>query len=60
MVAYQEVKSVVFGHCNHLVLKLSVNVKEQQDMLPTMYWSPKLHNKQYKAMFKLLYHYKTF
>ena len=33
----------VFGHCNHLALKFSVNVKEQQGKLPTMYWLPALH-----------------
>ena len=34
----EEEKSVVNGHCNHLVLKFSVCVKERQDRLPTMYW----------------------
>ena len=45
--AYEETsevdKSVVFGHCNDIALKFSVNVKEQQDKLPTMYWLRKLH-----------------
>ena len=31
------------GHCIHLVLNVSVCVKERQDRLPTMYWLPKLH-----------------
>ena len=39
------------GHCNHLALKYSVCVKERQDMLPTMYWLPKLHKRPYKARF---------
>ena len=47
----EEEKSVVNGHCNHLALKFSVYVKERQDRLPTMYWLPKLHKRQYKARF---------
>ena len=39
------------GHCNHLALKFSVCVKERQDILPTMYWLPKLHKTPYKARF---------
>ena len=39
------------GHCNHLVLKLSVCGKERQDRLPAMYWLPKLHKRPYKARF---------
>ena len=53
--AYEETsedeKSVVFGHCNYVALKFFVNVKEQQDKLPTMYWLPKLHKRPYKARF---------
>ena len=30
-------------------LKFSVNIKEQQDKLPTMYWIPTLHKRPYKA-----------
>ena len=45
--AYKEVSeeenSVVNDHCGHLPLKFSVNVKDRQDKLPTMYWLPKLH-----------------
>ena len=37
------------GHCNHLVLKFSVCVKERQDRLPTMYRLAKLHKRPYKA-----------
>ena len=48
---YEEEKSVVNGHCNHLALKFSVCVKERQDRLPTMYWLPKLHKRPYKARF---------
>ena len=32
-----EEKSVVFGHGNHFALKFSVNAKEQEDKIPTMY-----------------------
>ena len=39
----EEEKSVVFGPSNHLALKHSVNVKERQDKLPTMYWLPEFH-----------------
>ena len=39
------------GHCNHLVLKFSVCVKEPQDRYPTMYWLPKLHKRPYKTRF---------
>ena len=45
----EEEKSVVNGYCNHLALKFSVCVNERQDRLPTMYWLPKLHKRQYKA-----------
>ena len=44
----EEEKSVVNGHCNHLALKFSVSVKEQQDRLPTMYWLPKIHKRPKK------------
>ncbi|MCG8117959.1 MAG: hypothetical protein N0E45_21745 [Candidatus Thiodiazotropha endolucinida] len=46
-----EEKSVVDGHSNRLPVKFSVNVKERQDRLPTMYWLPKLHKRPYKARF---------
>ena len=53
--AYEETsedeKSVLFWHCNDVALKFSVNVKEQQDKLPTMYWLPKLHKRPCKARF---------
>ena len=48
---FEEEKSVVNGHCNHLALKFSVCVKERQDRLPTMYWLHKLHKRPYKARF---------
>ena len=38
---FEEEKSVVNGHCNHLALKCSVCVKERKDKLPTMYWLQK-------------------
>ena len=47
----EEEKSVVNGHCNHLALKFSVCVNERQGRLPTMYWLPKLHKRQYEARF---------
>ena len=44
--AYEEtssdVKSLVNSHSNELPYKFTVNVKERQDKLPTMYWLPKL------------------
>ena len=53
--AYKEVSaeenSVVNDHCRHLPLKFSVNVKDRQDKLPTMYGLLKLHKKTYKARF---------
>ena len=52
---YKEVSaeehSVVNNHCSHLPLTFSVNVKDRQDKLPTMYWLPKLHKRPYKARF---------
>ena len=51
--AYEETsideKSVVYGHSNEIPNKFAVDVKERQDRLPTMYWSPKLHKRPYKA-----------
>ena len=47
----EEETSVVNGHWNHLAPKFSVCVKERQDILPTMYWLPKLHKRPYKARF---------
>ena len=51
--AYEETstdkKVVVNSHLNELPIKFSVCVKERQDRLPTMYWFPKLHKRQYKA-----------
>ena len=43
--------SVAFGHSDNLFLKFSINFKERQDKLPTIYWSPKLQEKTYKASF---------
>ena len=49
--AYEETstdeKSVVNSHSNNLPYKFAVNVKENQDKLPTMYWLPKLHKRPY-------------
>ena len=44
-------KSLVNSHSSELPYKFTVNVKERQDKLPTMYWLPKLHKKTYKARF---------
>ena len=53
--AYEETsideKSVVYSHSNEIPNKFAVYVKERQDMLPTMYWLPKLHIRPYKARF---------
>ena len=46
----EDEKSLVFGNCNDVALKLSGNVKEQQDKLPTMYWLPKLHKRPYERV----------
>ena len=47
----EEVKSVVFGHCNHLARKFSVDNMERQDKLHAMYWLLKLHKKHIKQGF---------
>ena len=44
-------KSVVYSHSNEIPNKFAVDVKGRQDMLPTMYWLPKLHKRPYKARF---------
>ena len=53
--AYEETsideKSVVYSHLNEIPNKFAVDVKEGQDMLPMMYWLPKLHKIPYKASF---------
>ena len=53
--AYEETsiyeKSVVYSHSNEIPYKFAVDVKERQDMLPTMYWLAKLHKRPYKARF---------
>ena len=53
--AYEEIsideKSVVFSHSNEIPNKFAVDVKERQDMLPTMFWLHKLNKRPYKAMF---------
>ena len=50
--AYEETsideKSVVYSHSNEIPKKFAVYVKERQDMLPTMYWLPKLHKSRIK------------
>ena len=43
--------SVVNAHLNDLPVKFFVCVNEGQVKLPTMYWLPKLHRRQYKARF---------
>ena len=53
--AYEETfideKSVVYSHSNEIPKQFAVDAKERQDMLPTMYWLPKLHKRPYKARF---------
>ena len=53
--AYEETsideKSVVYSHSNKIPKQLTVDVKERQDRLPTMYWLPTLHKRPYKARF---------
>ena len=53
--AYEETfideKSVVYSHSNEIPNNFAVDVKERQDRLPTMYWLPKLHKRQYKVRF---------
>ena len=44
-------KSVVFDHCCHTATEFAVNIKEDQERLPTMYWLPKLHKSPYKVCF---------
>ena len=38
-----EENSVINDHCSLSPIKFSVNAKDRQDKLPTMYWLPKLH-----------------
>ena len=45
---FAEGNSVADDHCSYLPLKLSVNVKDRKDKLPTVYLLPKLHKKQQK------------
>ena len=53
--AYEETPidemSVVYSHSNEIPKNFAVDVKERQDMLPTMYWIPELHKRPYKARF---------
>ena len=42
-------KSVVYNHSNEIPNKFAIDIKKRQDRLPTMYWLPKLHKRQYKA-----------
>ena len=39
------------GHGCHTALHFNVKAKENQDKVPTLYWSPKLHRKPYKTRF---------
>ena len=50
---YIDEKSVVYSHSNEIPNNFVVDVKERQDMLPTMYWLPKLHKRPYKARFDI-------
>ena len=43
-------KSVVYSHSNEIPNKFVLDVKERRDRLPTMYWLPKLHKSNRKAM----------
>ena len=42
---------MVDGHGCHTALNFGVKTKENQENVPTLYWSPKLHKKTYKAIF---------
>ena len=47
-------KSVVLGHCNHLALKFSVSVREQQGKFSTMYCLLRFIKKKKKKAKNLL------
>lgn len=38
-------------HCVRIATGFAVNIKEDQEKLPTFYWLPKLHKRPYKARF---------
>ena len=48
-------KAVVNDHCCHTATKFVVSIKQDQERLPTLYWLPKLHKRQYKS--RLFMHY---
>ena len=44
-------RSIVNTNSIDITAKFAVSIKEKQDRLPTLYWSPKLHKRSYKAGF---------
>ena len=44
-------RSIVNTHSIDITAKFAVNIKENLDRLPTLYWLPKLHKRPYKAGF---------
>ena len=44
-------KSIVDNHCCHITTKFALGISENQEKIPTLYWLPKLHNRQYKSCF---------
>ena len=43
---------IVDGHGCHIALHFGVKtIKKNQDKVPTLYWLPKLHKKNYKAIY---------
>ena len=42
---------VVDGHGCHTALNFGVKAKENHDKVPTLYWSPNFHKKNFKARF---------
>ena len=44
-------RSIINTHSIDITAKFAVSIKEKQDILPTLYWLPKLHKRPYKARF---------
>ena len=44
-------KSVVDNHCCHITTKFAMDISENQEKLPALYWLPKLHKRPYKSRF---------
>ena len=48
---FEKEKSVINNHIFHNVTRFAISVNEDQQMLPTFYWLPKVYKNPYKARF---------